>query len=159
MNNWYFRHRHEAGEESNASIPLATCLFVSFCFVMAVIPYWAIIIYLCTHTQRPYWTWIVQHSLLFDYPTYFSPSSFSSYLAIVKCQWLTVAIIFVISKGQIVSPHTLLQHHITLWNSPRGTFTVVIKRRRNLGVTFQFIHAITFPHHFWERGGVFAQLL
>lgn len=70
---------------------------------------------------------------------------FLSLLVNVEWQWLTVAVILLIWKGQVESSHTLIQRHITPWNSPRGTFTVVSKSPSNVDATFQFIHAISFP--------------
>lgn len=70
----------------------------------------------------------------------FSSTSLS---LLVNADWQWI---LVITKGQVESSHTLIQRHITPWNNPQVTFTLVSISHSNLDATFQFIHAI-----FWCR--------
>ncbi len=77
-----------------------------------------------------------------------SPASFLLFLSLLfnaEWQWLTIAVILVIRKGQAESSHRLIQRHITPWSSPQGTFTLVRRSHSNLDATFQSIHVISLP--------------
>lgn len=86
----------------------------------------------------------------------FTPSLLSIFLLLLvnaEWQWVTVDLILVIRKGQAESSHTLLQRHITPWNGPsRSVHTLSVKATATLFATFQFIHAISLPHHLREGG-------